>query len=547
MLHRLIGMLMLLLAALGPVKAAERAIIILDGSGSMWAQIGGEARISIARQTLDEVLAGVPGDLELGFMSYGHREKGSCEDIELLVPAGPGTAAAIEKAAAAINPKGKTPISAAVKLAAEDLRYTEDKATVILITDGIETCEADPCALASELEAAGVDFTTHVVGFGLSDEEGAQVACLAENTGGQYLKASNGKALAAALTQTVTKVAEAQPAPAPEPSAVEYNLDPEVVLGEAGEELDPQTFVTWNVYKAKADGSEGAHVTTDYYPTWRTNLEPGDYLLNARLDYVSVTQPITIEAGKVTKPYIVLNAGRLILRPLVSEGAEVDSNAAVFTAFNNGESTTSYGETKLYVPAGDTEVKVTIGSAVLEETVAVGADTTVVRDLVVGAGRATVEAYYVEGMKIEDGNLFVEVLSAKQAIDGSRKSFAYGYGPGQGFDLPQGDYLLRAKMGEAVVETPFSIVTGELTAVNAVLGAGVLAISAPGMDFIEVFGAKKDIQGKRQSFGYGYGGEMQTTLPAGDYVVVARVPNGDATKEGSVTVTAGERSELTIQ
>lgn len=36
--------------------AAERAIIILDGSGSMWAQIDGEARISIARETLDDVL-----------------------------------------------------------------------------------------------------------------------------------------------------------------------------------------------------------------------------------------------------------------------------------------------------------------------------------------------------------------------------------------------------------------------------------------------------------------------------------------------------------
>ena len=67
---------------------------------------------------------------------------------------------------------GKTPLTEAVRQAASTLKSTEAKATVILITDGIETCEADPCALGAELEASGVDFTAHVVGFGLTAEEG---------------------------------------------------------------------------------------------------------------------------------------------------------------------------------------------------------------------------------------------------------------------------------------------------------------------------------------------------------------------------------------
>ena len=67
-------------AAIGlavPAVAAERAVIVLDGSGSMWAQIDGKARITIARETLSSVLADLPDDLELGFMTYGHREKGN--------------------------------------------------------------------------------------------------------------------------------------------------------------------------------------------------------------------------------------------------------------------------------------------------------------------------------------------------------------------------------------------------------------------------------------------------------------------------------------
>jgi len=175
-----------LFALLSPLAAlAEgRSIIVLDGSGSMWGQIDGRPKLEIAREALGEVLRDLPAGGEVGLMAYGHREKGSCEDIELLVPPAQGTGPAIAAAANALQFKGKTPLSEAVRRAAAELRSTEEKATVILITDGIETCAADPCALGAELEASGVDFTAHVVGFGLSEDEGAQVACLAKATGG---------------------------------------------------------------------------------------------------------------------------------------------------------------------------------------------------------------------------------------------------------------------------------------------------------------------------------------------------------------------------
>ena len=59
------------------------------------AQIDGKPKLEIARETLRTVLQTMPADLELGFMAYGHREKGDCEDIELVVPPAAGTAGAI--------------------------------------------------------------------------------------------------------------------------------------------------------------------------------------------------------------------------------------------------------------------------------------------------------------------------------------------------------------------------------------------------------------------------------------------------------------------
>ncbi|MBO6718712.1 MAG: VWA domain-containing protein [Rhizobiaceae bacterium] len=207
------------LAISSPVFAAERTMIVLDASGSMWGQIEGEAKISIARRVLSDVLGTVPGEIELGLMAYGHRQKGQCGDIETLVAPAAGSAATISGAADGLSPLGKTPLTASVRRAAEELKYTEDKATVVLITDGVETCEADPCALGRELERLGVDFTAHVVGFGLSADEGRQVACLAEETGGLYLPADDAEQLTDALTTPFTEIAEAaEPEPEPEPA-----------------------------------------------------------------------------------------------------------------------------------------------------------------------------------------------------------------------------------------------------------------------------------------------------------------------------------------
>ncbi|WP_316013635.1 vWA domain-containing protein [Roseobacter sp. HKCCA0434] len=207
-----------------------RTIIVMDGSGSMWGQIDGVPKLEIARRTVGEVLADLPREREIGLVAYGHRTRGDCADIEVMVPPAAGTSGAILGAVEAMRFQGRTPLSAAVRRAAETLRYTEDPATVVLVTDGLETCEADPCALGRELEEAGLDFTAHVVGFGLTEEEGAQVSCLAENTGGRYFEASDGAALTDALDQTLTAAAPPIVEVAPLPDATLEAADSAPIL-----------------------------------------------------------------------------------------------------------------------------------------------------------------------------------------------------------------------------------------------------------------------------------------------------------------------------
>ncbi len=289
-------------------KADERTLIILDGSGSMWGQIDGIPKLDIARQTLSEVLPTLSADKEIGLMAYGHRKKGECNDIEMIVSPAKGAGDAITKAASNMRFLGKTPLSAAVRQGAEALRYTEDKATIILITDGLETCNADPCALATELEKSGIDFTTHVVGFGLKEGEGKQIACIAENTGGIFIEANDSSALKEAMTQTIAKA----PAPKPEPTpAPEPKL--EATVTHKGTPAIGQFFaVEWSGPSEKNDyvdiaplgergtaGSVSSFYTRNSPPSeLRAPKNPGQYEL--RYVHVGKSGPSIIGRSPIT-------------------------------------------------------------------------------------------------------------------------------------------------------------------------------------------------------------------------------------------------------
>ncbi|BCG75713.1 VWA domain-containing protein [Mesorhizobium sp. 113-1-2] len=529
--------------------AANKVIIILDASGSMWAQIDGKPKLEIARESLRTVLQSVPADDEIGFMAYGHREKGSCDDIQLIVPPQAGSASAITDAADSLKFLGKTPLTAAVKQAAEALKYTEDKATVVLITDGLETCGGDPCALGKELEASGVDFTADVVGFGLTADEGKQIACLAENTGGKYIQASDEKALQEALVETVAAPAPApapEPAPAPAPKAaeVDYNLIPQAFLKEGGEV--PKIDVYYEVFPDDAKGVGGDHVN-DGYNAVKFHVPAGNYIVVASSGAAKAQQKVTLTANKATELALNLNAAELSIHARPAPGADVDRNAQISIAYPGGTSDSNYGEVKYVVPAGETKVTVKLGAGEASETMQLAAGQVVDKDIIVGVGKAKANAFYTQGGEKAETDVGWKVYKAAKKLDGSRDQVTYAYGPDSQFDLPPGDYVMGVDVQAVSTEQPFGVTVGQMTDVNVTLNAGVLAVDAPGADGFKIFEAKKNIQGERKQVTYAYGEKMQTTLAAGDYVLVTNFTTDKADKETPFTVKAGERSELKVE
>lgn len=300
----------LVLALAQPVAASDaataRTLIVMDGSGSMWGQIDGRPKLEIARETVASVLGKLPPDQTLGLIAYGHRRKGDCKDIELMVPPAPGTSGQVLKAVNDMRFLGMTPLSDAVRQAAEALRHTEQPATVVLVTDGLETCAADPCAVATELEKSGVNFTAHVIGFGLTKEQGAKVACLAENTGGRYLQAADGAALAAALGEVVSE--PVPPSPPPAPAQATLDAPDSAPMGSrlqvrwTGPKNELDAIAVVQIIDGKPTVHDYGYVKDGNPLTLTMPGEPGNYLLQYRHrdQDVIATRPIQATPAQAT-------------------------------------------------------------------------------------------------------------------------------------------------------------------------------------------------------------------------------------------------------
>jgi Ca-activated chloride channel family protein len=304
--------------------AAETAdtMIVFDASGSMWGQVGGEAKIALARKAARKVLGTWPAGGKLGVIAYGHRRKGDCADIETLAPLAPADGAALADRIDALNPKGKTPISDSLMLAGEALKGSEGKANVILISDGIETCKGDPCAVAEALKQSGAGFTAFVVGFDIGDPATrAQLQCIAEKTGGAYFDAKDADGLDAAL-EKASGAAQGQKVETPPPPPEEApggNLTLRFSLSEETDPIvtdQPSADLIWSV-----DPQSGVLTSTNMTTSvLNLTVEPGDYEASLEFGAAKGTAKVTVAADRPSEVNLILDAGIVYPKLVVADG-----------------------------------------------------------------------------------------------------------------------------------------------------------------------------------------------------------------------------------
>jgi len=217
-----------------------RILFILDASNSMNAQWDGETRIKIAKELLSasiDSLRGVP-NLEIALRVYGHQSPitptyQDCSDTKLEIPFGPDNILAIKNKIRTISAKGTTPIARSLEAAAGDFPDKTSRNIIILITDGLEACDGDPCVIAQKLKDKGVTIRPFVIGIGLDLSYLSKFDCI-----GTYMDANN-KATFKNVLQTVISTALSN-------TTVQVNLN--------NQDGNPtETDVTFNLYKSGTD------------------------------------------------------------------------------------------------------------------------------------------------------------------------------------------------------------------------------------------------------------------------------------------------------
>lgn len=179
-------------------------MFVLDASGSMWGRVHNTAKIQIARKVMGEIVPALPKEVKVGLTLYGHRRKGDCNDIEIVIEPGSDDRQRLLDKVNSISPKGMTPIADSITMVVDKLKGCESETTIILISDGEETCQDNPCGVVKALKESGIKFILHVVGFDVTEDQREQLHCLSDAAEGNYFGAGDADSLLAALT-TVTQ------------------------------------------------------------------------------------------------------------------------------------------------------------------------------------------------------------------------------------------------------------------------------------------------------------------------------------------------------
>ena len=185
-----------------------RILFILDASNSMNSTWDKQTRLEGAKEVLLQAMEkfkGVP-NIEIALRIYGHQtpitnNTQDCNDTKLEVPFSNGNIDLIKNKIRGLIAKGATPIARSLEAAAGDFPDTTSRNVIILSTDGLESCDNNPCVIAKKLREKGVKVTPFVIGLGMDLSYLENFACI-----GSYSDAEDKGSFSSVLTTIIEKI-----------------------------------------------------------------------------------------------------------------------------------------------------------------------------------------------------------------------------------------------------------------------------------------------------------------------------------------------------
>ena len=491
MLRRCAALLMLALAGPVPLAAPARAadapadgpaVIVLDGSGSMWGNVDSEkpSKFDLARGALRQSLSSISPRVRLGLMSFGHRRRADCSDVEVILPPEAGPPERVLSLVDKLSPKGKGPLALTLTEAAKQIPAGEH-GSIIVVHDGLDNCWQDPCAAAAGIAKANANIRIFLIGFGIEPGDAQRLQCVAEATNGRVIEAQSSTALADSISDALTlanleRVDAATGIAVPVPKAAK----PPTPAGAPGVRLTASlapdgpplaTAVAWTLYKS---GDESTPLKNTRGKELSADLDPGSYVVEARFGQSSRRQTIEVTSEGPTTARISLGAGFLKLNSLADKaGAALADPLITVTAKDGGTAKDGAAAAgapiwigrdagaRLVLPAGTYVVRVQDGLAEQTTDVTVTEGTSTEARPVLGTGRLELSA-----ISAANGAPLQAVTYAVEEDDPDspqgRREIVRSAAPAASFTLPAGTYYVSARSGVAEVHQRIALGSGDV-------------------------------------------------------------------------------------
>lgn len=546
-LAALIGMT----AGVAIADEAPTAMLVIDGSGSMWARLAPDnrAKIDIVRDKVASLLAAA-SPARVGLVSFGHRRRGDCSDVELI--AAPDTTRdGVLGPLAKLNPKGPGPLTAGLK-AAIDAVGASRPAQIVVVGDNADNCQQDSCALASDFAKSSPGVPIQVIGIGIPAPERQRISCVAEATGGTYYDIVDSDGLNAAIDEAMRLAmrtgepgapsAAKEPSAPPPPAGATLRASASLAKGHALLRVP----LAWSIRKS----GQSEVLFENVGPDISAKLAAGDYDIEARLGAVTARQEITVADGDSQSIIVPLDAAHLIVRATPVKGATASPTSMVTVAAAGAPIAIGHGGTlDLYLPPADYTVTASDGTAhnTTTLTLAPGDDKPVELDL--GSGRLEVTAMAAQGQPLEDV-LYTVYEDDPESPDG-RREVARSRAVKASFTLPAGTYYVSARSGAADARQQVALGAGE--EVKQTLNLALAPLTATTV--IAGMSAKADhgvvyridrLDGDHSRIARAIGPALTLGLPPGRYRVSATLAAYRLSAAEDIVLEAGKASTVTL-
>lgn len=566
-----------LFVGITPVQAADppAAIVVFDGSGSMWGRMEGErpAKLAIARDALKAPMSAVKPDVRLGLASYGHRRQADCNDVQVIVPPEAGSAERIGNALEKLNPRGKGPVANGLREASKALGKGPGRRSLILIHDDPDNCGIDTCTLLAELQANAPGLVVHAIGLGLKPDDAQKMQCLTKPTGGKLFDARNAAQVSSAVEEALrlASLDTEPPAPAaatkaaPAPKAAEAVRPPSgraplakdgppalrLATLLAGETEPAQRSVRWTI-----SNDAGAVLATATGQDVIVALAAGRYTVEATDGLVTRREVITANDKGHTQVDLALDAG-LVRMPAATQSLPSDALITLEDAAQSGRgravAVTAMRDVppSWVVPPGKYIVGFEQGGARWQQAVDVAKGATVDLSHVKPFGRLQLS---VNGFNPANAaRLAVQVMVDDPDAPRGLREVARSAGANADFTLPAGTYAVIASQGALEVRDRLSIAAGDVVQRAVSLSGAQLSLTsrlagnatAPADEPVSYRISRVDVVPPEIITSVQRAPQLD--LPAGRYRIEARhgLLNAKATRD--IELAAGQKANVVLE